>query len=300
MNLIDFNIFNFARRINRPLILDGAMGSLLQQYNINTTSPLWASIANLEHRELVLKIHREYIEAGADIITSNTFRTNPSAVYNSKLSANQKELVKVSVEIAKEAKQGLPVLIAGSNAPAEDCYQVERTINHKELEQNHHEHIELLWDNGCDYILNETQSHLDEIRIICDFCSKNRIPFVLSLFFTNDLKLLSGEHLSEAIKLICDYQPLAIGFNCIQPETFVKAKDHLISSYLGVELLWGAYLNCGSGSFTDEVITCGIDEFSYQQIIKDILTLKPAFVGACCGSTPNHIKLIRELLNGIS
>lgn len=299
MFLRDFNIFSFAKRINRPLILDGAIGSLLQQYNINTSSPLWSSIANLEHRELVLKIHQEYIEAGADIITTNTFRTNPAAVQNSSLNTDQKEIVKLSVKIAGEAKKEHPVLIAGSNAPAEDCYQAERTISHKELELNHSNHIESLWDSGCDFILNETQSHMDEINIICNFCSQNNIPFVLSLFFTTDLKLLSGESLFEAVKLISNYNPLAIGFNCIQPETFKKALKLFKEIGLGAELNWGAYLNCGSGTFTDEVIKCGIDEFSYQQIVRDILPFKPAFIGACCGSTPKHIKLIRELLNGI-
>lgn len=290
----DFNIFSFAQRITRPLILDGAMGSMLQQGGADTSSPLWSSLANIQNREIVLKTHLSYIEAGADIITTNTFRTNPYALQNSSLRINQKQFVKSSVDIALEAKKNLPILIAGSNAPAEDCYQIERNITYKELEVNHSKHIELLWDSGCDFILNETQSHIDEIRIICEFCSKNGIPFVLSLFFDKDLKLLSGEPLMEVIEIIKSYNPLSIGFNCIKPETFEKAKP-IIGN-----INWGVYLNCGSGVYTDENILCGINEQQYFNLIKHLLPLKPSFVGACCGSTPKHIKQIWNLLNGIS
>src|SRR5690606_37986424 len=106
--------------------------------------------------------------------------------------------VRKSVTIAIEARDNLPVLIAGSNAPAEDCYQAERTLSKKDITYNHHKHIDLLMNAGCDFVLNETQSHIDEILIICKYCRKENIPFVISLFFNDELKLLSGEKLSDA------------------------------------------------------------------------------------------------------
>ena len=78
--------------------------------------------------------------------------------------------VKKSVEIAVELKKEFNVLIAGSNAPAEDCYQKERLVSEEALIENHKNHIEWLYSSGCDFILNETQSHLDEIDIISRFC----------------------------------------------------------------------------------------------------------------------------------
>jgi len=75
-----FNLFTFSRKINRPLLLDGAMGSLLQQKGVKSEGELWTSVANLKIPELVFTIHDSYIKAGADIITTNTFRTNPLAV----------------------------------------------------------------------------------------------------------------------------------------------------------------------------------------------------------------------------
>ena len=139
--MADINPFSLAGRINRPLILDGAMGSLLQQAGVPADKKAWMTFANSDYPETVLKIHKDYISAGADIITTNTFRTNPAAL--SEFSPEkQSELLMAAVNLAKEARDDLPVFIAGSNAPAEDCYQKERTLSRKELKENHHKHID--------------------------------------------------------------------------------------------------------------------------------------------------------------
>ncbi len=301
------NPFSLAKRIDRPLILDGAMGSLLQQMGNKPDSSMWMSLVNLKKPADVFKIHRQYILAGADIITTNTFRTNPAAVNAYETKINIRNLVKQSVRIAVSAAKDLPVFIAGSNAPAEDCYQVQRKVSKKILEQNHKEHIELLIENGCHFILNETQSHFDEIQIICKFCSKNKIPFVVSLFTDYELRILSGEKVDEVIKYILDFSPLAVSLNCISQNTFLKFYKR---SKLNFN--WGTYINClpspkrgfsfaqaiGSSNFTDENNSSGVSPSQYSALIKTILKKSPSFVGACCGSTPVHTKKIKELLDG--
>ncbi len=290
----EINLFSLAKRINRPLILDGAMGSLLQQRGFKPDGPMWMSLLNLKNPEVIYKIHKEYISAGADIITTNTFRTNPAAVKDySKL--NIKSLVNKSVNIARRAANGLSVIVAGSNAPAEDCYQAKRTISEKELRKNHEVHIDLLIENGCHFILNETQSHFDEIKIICSYCNKNEIPYAASLFFNKDLKLLSGEDLSETIKFILDKNPLAIGFNCIIPAVFRKAVKK--NSPLLKDFNWGFYLNLGDGSYSDELIKCGISPGDYSRLVTGNLKKNPSFIGACCGSSPRYIKELRKIIN---
>jgi homocysteine S-methyltransferase len=290
--LFDFDLFAFSRRINRPLILDGALGSLLQQKNLVRHPYLWMSYANITHPIIVSRVHKSYINAGADIITTNTFRTNPIAVKNSSLKIKNQTLVKKSVEIAKKSAYGYPVLVAGSNAPAEDCYQIERKISFKELQENHELHIQYLVESGVDFILNETQSHLDEIKIICKFCSRNKIPFIISLFFNMELKLLSGENISEIIKFIKDHNSLAISFNCIQPSNFKR-----LTKKINFDFNWGFYLNCLSGNYFDKNILSGISPADFSKLVKPTLKLKPSFIGSCCGSTPNHIRKIKEMLD---
>lgn len=216
------DIIQKFNELKRPLILDGAMGSLLQQNGIRIDEHLWASKANTENPETVIKFHKEYINAGADIITTNTFRTNPSAYKQTYLNISNETFVKESVILAFEARGDKQIIIAGSNAPAEDCYQVERTISQNELEHNHKTHILMLWDSGVDIIWNETLSHMDEIKLICEYCSENEIPFVINFFFTEDLKLLSGETLLQAVDFVLRFYPAAIGYNCISPKVFEK------------------------------------------------------------------------------
>lgn len=278
----------------RPLILDGAMGSLLQEKGVENHPILWTALANIYKQDIVKNIHNDYIDAGADIITTNTFRTNPHTINKSKIDISISEFVKKTVSLAIDSRAEKNIIIAGSNAPAEDCYQKERTISFNELEYNHKTHIDLLWENSVDIIWNETQSHSDEIEIICKHCSNNKIPFVINIFFDNESRILSGEYLHEIIDYISSFEPVAIGFNCIKPQTFF----HYIEKYK-LPLRWGFYFNCGIGDYSDEKISCGISPAAYIEYIKPLMTLNPLYVGSCCGSSPAHTKAIKEYINAL-
>ena len=280
--------------VNRPLILDGAMGSLLTERNLPIDEILWSSALNITHPDAIQKIHEEYIDAGAEIITTNTFRTNPAAVSKSALKIKNEELVRLSVSIAMNARARKNILIAGSNAPAEECYQKERTISTDELKNNHHSHISWLWESGSDIIWNETQSHLDEIIIISKFCSENSIPYVISLYFDSYLRLLSGERVVEVFDRISEYSPDAIGFNCMKSNMLSK----FIENY-SLPVNWGFYLNCCVGERESNFSVCGLEPADYIKEIKPLLDLKPFFAGACCGSNPSHTIAIKDLFNEI-
>lgn len=291
-NRIDFKAKQESLR--RPLILDGATGSLLQQRAAILDKFLWSSIAGIKNPEILRTIYKDYIDSGAEIITTNTFRTNPAALKLSGYDIQIDKFVEKNLDAAFEERSEKEILIAGSNAPAEDCYQKERTISKFDLDYNHKKHIEILWEGGVDIIWNETQSHWDEIEIICKFCSYNSLPFALNFYFDEELKLLSGEPLSEAILFVQEYNPTAIGFNCIKPSVFIKyfEKDSLPNN-------WGCYFNCGKGEVNDSQITCGIEPAEYTEFIRTILVKNPLFVGSCCGSSPFHTKAIRELLDAL-
>lgn len=288
------NFFSIARRIERPLILDGAIGSYLQQKFPESNDVFsWMTKINTEHPEILFSLYKEYILSGADIITTNTFRTNPLALKNHTFAYNLNDLIKRTVDLAFLARGNASILVAGSNPPAEDCYSKERTVSFDELQNNHHKHIDLLMNSGVDFILNETLSHFDEINIICKYCSWNNIPYVLSLYITEDGKILSGESVEDVLNFVLQFKPYAIGFNCIKPQTMLK----IVENY-EMNFNWGTYLNC----YTNPTNNCEtpkdnscITPLEYVEIIKKILPFKPSFVGACCGSKPEHIKQIRDL-----
>ena len=285
------NPFEKARIINQPLVLDGAMGSILQEKKLTSNKKVWSAAANDESKNEVVLLHKDYIKAGADIITTNTFRTNPYSLISSGITDIIGSVSK-AVGLTKLARGKSVVLIAGSNPPAEDCYQVERTISQKDLEWNHKVHIDALMESGCDFIMNETQSHFDEIKFISKYCGDNHIPFVMNFFFVDKPKLLSGENLTDAIEFVLKYHPLAIGFNCITFEALENAVQRLKP-----DLNWGFYLNCGSGKFTDNTIECSISPAEYTKKSKAYLKLQPSFIGSCCGSSPEHTKKIKILIN---
>lgn len=291
------NPFSTARRIKRPLILDGAIGSLLQMSGIERDRDLWMSLANITHPETVTELHRKYIEAGADIITTNTFRTNPEAEkkYYMRGDKHFNELhsfIERGVDLAKRAASGTSVLIAGSNAPAEDCYQREVKLSNGDYYWNHELHIKKLFLNKCDFIINETQSHYNEIEMISKICVKERIPFIMSIYFDEEFKILSGEPVLQVIQNILKYNPLAIGFNCIRPETFIA-----FIKGQKPDFNWGVYMNCGGGSITDDIIVPGISPDEYKEVVKEVLKYNPSFIGGCCGTTPDHIKKIKETID---
>jgi homocysteine S-methyltransferase len=274
-----------------PLILDGSMGSYLHRLGYTPHPHLWFSHLNIEDPEIITKVHSDYINAGADIITTNTFRTNPAAV--SKVSSySARELVDASFNNANTAARMKAVLVAGSNPPAEDSYQSKRTLSFKQLQKNHYEHLELLAGHECSFILNETQSHFDEIKIICDFCYKNNILYVISIFFDENFRILSGESVFEVISYIKNFNPLAISFNCISIPLFRKFLESEI------DYTWGFYLNYGLGNLTDKKIEKVLEPGSEIDVLNLALKKNLSFVGACCGSDPGHIKTLTELLYG--
>ena len=289
------NIREIHKAKNRPLVLDGALGTLLIERGVKPYREMWTTLANLDYPELVSDIHKEYIEAGAEIITTNTFNSNPVSLelsgYREKTSA---ELVQIAVALARDArdKTNSGTIIAGCNAPAEDCYQRERKISRKALEENHREHIENLWNAGVDIIWNETHGHFDEIEIVCEICENNALPYAINLYFDGEFKLLSGEPLYDTVKFISKNFPNAIiGFNCIPPSNFAEfVKKHFVAEK------WGFYLNCGEENKTHGEMICAISPEAYVEYVDKIINENTMYVGSCCGSNPRHTEKIKEYL----
>lgn len=281
--------FERASGSGKPLLLDGATGSYLQQSGVVASDAMWSARANVEAPETVLAVHRAYLEAGADAITANTFRTNPLALRGA--GREYDDAAERAIALAREAVRGTDALVAGSNPPAEDCYQRERRVSRAELERNHREHLERLAPR-CDFLLLETQSRWDEIEIQLEWCAKGGAPFVVSFYVGADGRLLSGECVGEAARRALDYGPLAIGVNCVSLDTYANVERELPN-----EAPTSAHLNCGDGAVTDETISCGVSPKEYAAFWKSGARRRPTLLGACCGSEPAHIKALRKAID---
>jgi len=111
-----------------PLILDGAMGTALMMRGIKAPLPLWSAAANYENFNEVVSIHKEYIKSGSNVITTNSFRSTPRTFRKAGYSKSDaiiksEQSLILAIEAANIARKGRSVLVAGSLAPLEDCYE---------------------------------------------------------------------------------------------------------------------------------------------------------------------------------
>lgn len=288
---------NFFLNLNKPLVLDGPMGKLLIERGVNLGSKLWSGLALINNPEEVKKIHNEYIQSGADIITTNTFRTNPYAVKLSGTNYSSQELVRKAVQLAKESINAAnkKILIAGSNAPADDCYLTKRIMSKDEQIENHYLHIQYLIEAGVDFILNETFGDKEEIEIVCSICKEFHFPFAVSVLINSELKTFFGQNLFETIEMIFNYEPNFISLNCSRPEFILKALEILIDFKP-----FGVYPNLGSiESFQSGKLVRDFTDSQLNDFVKKLIDNGVRVIGVCCGGNPNDIKLIRKIVDSL-
>lgn len=284
-----YDLMERRSKLNRPFILDGALGSLLTGSLKNLDGKLWGTITEVKHIFYLESLYLHYVQAGADILTTNTFRTNPSSVRKYKY--DSKTLVQLNSDITIKTAHNNKLLAAGSNPPAEDCYSSKRTITKKELERNHKSHIDYLLEAGVDFILNETQSHFDEIEIISEYCSKNSINYLISLYYEPNGKILSGETVFEAVDFCLNYEPTAVLINCIEKNTFAEYWDKL--RVTGVK---GYYLNCFPKSRIGDEENFP-DEKSYGKVVFNNYDNEIFLIGSCCGSDHKYTDEIKRVVD---
>ncbi|MEJ5304590.1 MAG: homocysteine S-methyltransferase family protein [Ignavibacteria bacterium] len=288
---------NFFLNLNKPLVLDGPMGTLLIERGVNLGSKLWSALALINNSEEVKKIHSEYIQSGSDIITTNTFRTNPYAVKLSGTNYSSQELVRKAVQLAKESidSANKKILIAGSNAPADDCYLTKRIMSKDEQIENHYLHIQYLIEAGVDFILNETFGDKEEIEIVCSICKEFHFPFAVSVLINSELKTFFGQNLFETIEMIFNYEPNFISLNCTRPEFILQALE-ILNDFKP----FGVYPNLGSiESFQSGKLVRDFTDSQLNDFVKKLIDNGVRVIGVCCGGNPNDIKLIRKIVDSL-
>jgi S-methylmethionine-dependent homocysteine/selenocysteine methylase len=284
------------------VILDSAMGTELKERGEDVSLPLWSAGPLLTNPDMVREIHIENIDAGADIITTNTFRTQRRTMEKAGFMLNElsyestaKELTLEAVELAAEAVMiaGDNVLIAGCSAPVEDCYQPELVPDTDTLCTEHYEHMMNLEEGGVDIHLAETMMTIKEISALLNQLHKSGREYMISLLCRNDNELYSGEPLSEALNIINKFSPSAVLINCIHPsaaESILKKLKQLTDLPLGV------YANIGNPEKKDgEEFEKAVTADQYYKYAKKWKELGVKIIGGCCGTDPSYIKKISVL-----
>jgi S-methylmethionine-dependent homocysteine/selenocysteine methylase len=298
----------------RVLLLDGATGTELQRRGVDTTLPLWSARALIEAPEVLRAIHADYVAAGADILTTNTFRTQRRSLARAGLGSRMRELTHLAVKIAREAarRTDRQVCVAGSISPLEDCYAPQLVPPDGELWIEHAEMAHDLAQAGCDLLLVETMNTVREAVIAVRCAAATGLPVCVSFVAgvkglppdlssalnaaeaQSGVTLLSGESITTAVRGVQRLHPAVILINCAPLRHIDRAFDELRAAHRGSI---GLYANVGHAH--DQIgwtLTDDVRPAAYAQHARQWINHGAAIIGGCCGTTPDHIAALNNVL----
>ncbi len=284
----------------RPLLFDGALGSELTRRGIATPLPLWSAAALRDAPEAIAAIHRDHVAAGAEVVTTATFRTTRRALAKAGIrdaAACAREWTTQAVALARAAG---PRFVAGSIAPLEDCYEPERVPDDAALAREHAWLARDLAAAGVDLLLVETMNTVREAVAATRVARATGLPVIVSFVCASDLRanarLLSGERVVDAARTLLAEGVDALGINCTPVATLHRPLAELLQTVAG-RVPCAAYGNVGR---TDAIQgwTCTADcpPADYAKAAARWLAQGARIVGGCCGTTAEHVAALRALL----
>ena len=281
-----------------PLLLDAAMGTELERRGAPSGLPLWSARALLEAPELVLAIHRDEVEAGAEALTANTFRTHARSLAREGRQDRADELTRLAVHLARDAAchARQPLFVLGSLAPLEDCYRPDLVPASEALASEHARQAWSLAEAGVDGILLETHNTIEELSAAASAARATGLPVVASMVTDGNGGLLSGEPVADAVSALDALSPEVLSINCVPARDLARDLARLAAAAPAARL--GAYGNLGPPAgpggtrFTREV-----PPGEYAEIARGWVALGARLVGGCCGTTAAHTAAVRRMLD---
>jgi S-methylmethionine-dependent homocysteine/selenocysteine methylase len=247
--------------------------------------------------DIVRQIHADYVAAGAELITANTFRTHERNLRAGGTKSPREEaarLTRLAVDLAREAS-GDAAWVAGSQAPLEDCYSPWVVPADDALKREHGQMADNLAAAGVDAILVETHNTLREAAAATRAAVATGLPVLTSFVCGADGRLLSGEPLSDAAAAILPLGPDAVLVNCAP----AAAMEGMLLQLLVVcgDTTIGCYANIGE---PDPVHgwknTAAQAPESYAACARSWLEAGARLIGGCCGTTPEHTRWLRQMM----
>lgn len=278
------------------VIFDGAMGTEIYRRNV-TTNRCFDELC-LSEPDLIRSIHRDYVDAGADILTTNTFGANRVGLGIHGLEDKVAPINRAAVSLAKEcaAAADRPVCVAGSVGPIPREHTFQGSGPDVLREQ-----VQSLVDAGADFILFETQQNREAIESCARLMSQwPDTPYMLSCTVFGDLESAAGEPLERLFApLPSDYpQPLAWGLNCgTGPDPLLTAAERVIR-FIHAPLVVQPNAGTPKDIGGRQLYLCSPDYIAGYA--KRYLDLGVRGIGGCCGTTPDHIREIAQRIKPLA
>ena len=323
------NIFEILS--TKILVLDGAMGTMIQQYKFNESDYRGSQFKNhscsvqgnndllsITQPDAISTIHEKYLEVGADIIETNTFSSTSIGMADYSMESIVYDLNFESAKIAKIAAQKFtdlnpdkPRFVAGSIGPTNRTASMSpdvndpgyRAVTFDDLVESYSEQVNALIDGGVDILLVETvfdtlnaKAALFAIDIILEK-RELKLPIMLSGTITDASgRTLSGQTVEAFVASLSHIPLLSIGFNCALGADlllpYMKRLSKITDFYTSAHPNAGLPNAFGEYDQTPEEMRLLIREYLEAKCVN--------IIGGCCGTTPHHIKLIAEEANNFS
>ena len=276
---------------NNVLVADGAIGTILYSEGLDTCPEAY----NLTHPNKVERIHRSYIEAGADVIQTNTYGANFEKLKVFGLEHKVKEIHKAAVQIAKRAANK-ETFILGTVGGFRGIKQEDLSLS--TIQYHTDNQIDTLIEEGVDGLLFETYYDLDELTsVITATRQKYDIPIIAQLTASNTNYLVDGTEINEALKHLIECGANVVGLNCHH------GPHHMQRSFSHIELPEHAYLSCYPNA---SLLDIENSEFKYSDnakyfgdVAQELINEGVRLIGGCCGTTPEHISYIKESVKNL-
>lgn len=281
-------------------ILDGGLGRELARRGAPFRQPEWSALALIEAPETVKEVHLDFINAGAEVITTNNYAVVPFHIGQERFETDGVRLIKVAIEQAKNAvkESGKNVKIAGCLPPLFGSYRAD--LFQPEQAKNLAEPIINALAPEVDFWLAETQSCLKEVETVHALLPQDGKDYWVSFTLQDEIKqeqalLRSGENMQQVADFIKQSNAKAVLFNCCQPEVILQAINE-IKGLIPESVQIGAYANAFPPQDESATANDGLDEIrkdldapAYLGFAKQWQQAGASLVGGCCGIGPEHI-----------
>lgn len=276
---------------NNILVADGAIGTILYSEGLDTCPEAY----NLTHPDKVQRIHQSYIEAGADIIQTNTYGANFEKLKVFGLEHKVKDIHQAAVQIAKQAANSDTFIlgtVGGFRGIKQEDLGLSAIQYHTEIQ------VDTLVEAGVDGLLFETYYDLEELtNIIKATRRKYDIPIIAQLTALNTNYLRDGSEINTALKQVAASGADIIGLNCHH------GPHHMQQSFSHIELPESAYLSCYPNA---SLLDIENSEFRYSdnaayfgKVAQQLINEGVRLIGGCCGTTPEHIQFIKSSIKDL-
>jgi methionine synthase I (cobalamin-dependent)/5,10-methylenetetrahydrofolate reductase len=277
-----------------PMLCDGAMGTLLYAKGIFINRSY--DELNLSQPDLIRGIHHDYLQAGAEIIETNTFGANSFRLARHSLADKVQDINRAGARLAREAAKSFDVWVAGSVGPLGSRIEPLGKTSFQEARDAFREQIEALVEGGVDLLILETFGYLEEIHQAIQAAREvaPSVPLVAQVTIDEDGNCLDGSDPETFAPKLAEWGADVIGCNCsVGPVAMLDAIERVRAA---TSLPLAAQPNAGIPRSVDgrNIYLCSPEYMA--SYARKFVAAGVRVVGGCCGTTPDHIRVMKSAL----